>query len=195
MSRLSPMPLLILSLAGVLLQQPLNARPQAQQGAPPFDSTTKLVSSTGKVVGQVKSALEMYRRAVFNGPDPDVLDASTSLRLQCHSLDSAAVFAARRVCRRCTQPNVQSALDRYREIMPEVASVGSRCAARLALLLRKPAPEAARQLRHDVRVVGNAIVTGLIPYERRLEALRDVAGWAPARTNTAPRRAPRPGGG
>jgi hypothetical protein len=185
---------MILSLAAVLLQQPLAARTQAPPGTMPFDSTTKLITSTGRSIADVKSALEMYRRAVFNGSDADVLDASTTLRLRCHSLDSAAVFAARRVCRRCTQPNVQPPLDRYREIMPAVASVGSRCAARLASLLRKPAPGAARQLRSDVRVVGNAIVTGLIPYERRLQALREATGWAPPRATAVPRRAPRPGG-
>jgi len=107
---------------------------------------------------------------------------------QCRALDSVAVVASRRICRACASRDVQAAVNAYRMGLPAVGRLGARCAGQLLRLSR--GPDAAKHLRHDVRVVGNAIVTGLIPYERRLQTLREVAGWVPPRIR--PRPAPPP---
>jgi len=90
------------------------------------------------------------------------------------------------VCRSCAERSVQSALNGYRAILPSVSRVGAQCATRLARLSR--GERAAGQLRRDVRVVGNAIVEGLVPYERRLQVLRVAAGWASPRARAGPGR-------
>jgi hypothetical protein len=159
-----------LLLFGLTLQQQPRARaPQTGGHTAAFDSTGVAVNALGVRVADVRSALEEFRRAVFNGPDGEVLRTAGQFRAACHALDSVASRTARRVCRRCASSNVQQALDRYREAIPSVTRVGARCAAQLSRLVR--GPDAAKRLRRDVRVIGNPIVTGLVPYERRLETL------------------------
>lgn len=171
-----------LALVAALGQQPLASQPQSAG----FDSAKALVGAVGMSVAQVKSALDQYRRAVFNLPDGEVLSAADNFRTQCHTMDSVTVAASRRICRACAARAVQAALNSYRNELPGVGRTGARCAAQLARLSR--GSNAAKQLRQNVRVVGNAIVAGLIPYERRLEVLREAAGWAPQRGRARPAR-------
>jgi hypothetical protein len=147
---------------------------QDTQGAS-FDSTRDLVAAIGRRVADVRSSLELFRRAVFNSTDAEVLSTAARFRIRCHALDSAALVVPRKMCRHCAERSVQSALDGYRAILPSVSRVGAECATRLARLSR--GARAAERLRRNVRVVGNAIVEGLVPYERRLQILRVAAGW------------------
>jgi len=177
----------VLLVAAALWQQPGRAVvPVPGQRGSAFDSTRDLVAEVGRSVADVRSALELFRRAVFNSPDAEVLNTAAGFRLQCRSLDSTAAAAARKVCRSCAERAVQSALSDYRAVLPSVSRVGGQCAARLAR--DSNGERAAERLRRDVRVVGNAIVEGLVPYERRLQTLRVAAGWAPR----SPRARPSP---
>ncbi len=169
------LPALLVSVA--LAQQPGRAvAPVPGQQSTAFDSAREQVAEVGRRVADVKSGLELYRRAVFNSPDAEVLSSATGLRGACQALDTTAARAARQLCRSCASRPVQTAFNSYRAVLPSVRQVGAQCAARLA---RARGDRAAEQLRHDVRVVGNAIVRGLVPYERRLQVLRVAAGWAP----------------
>jgi hypothetical protein len=177
----------VLLVAAALWQQPGRATvrlPGTQRTA--FDSTRDLVATIGQRVADVRSSLDLFRRAVFNSTDAEVLNTAAGFRLSCRSLDSAASVGARKVCRSCAERSVQSALNGYRAILPSVSRVGAQCATRLARLSR--GERAAGQLRRDVRVVGNAIVEGLVPYERRLQVLRVAAGWASPRARAGPGR-------
>ena len=175
----------VLLVAAALWQQPGRATvPVPGQRAAAFDSTRGLVAQVGQRVADVRSALELFRRAVFNSPDAEVLNTAAGFRLRCQSLDSVAAIAAQKVCRSCAARAVQTAVNGYRAVLPSVSRVGAQCATRLARLSR--GERAAEQLRRDVRVVGNAIVEGLIPYERRLQTLRVAAGWAQRPTRTGP---------
>jgi hypothetical protein len=96
--RLSAMILPVLALVAALWQQPAPASAQSRERrAAAWDSTTSLVVAVGLGVAEVKSGLELYRRAVFNAPDAEVLSAAQVFRSRCHSLDSVAVVASRRV--------------------------------------------------------------------------------------------------
>ncbi len=166
----------LLLLAGLLQQRPAPA-PQ-HDATPAFDSTTQVVRGVGFSVADVKSSVELYRRAVFNWPDSLVLSSAAALERSCHSLDRTALAAARKICRHCGSPDLQRALDGYRAVLPATARIGARCAARLGRLVRSGSPgKAAGRLRGDVEAVSGAIYTGFVPYERRVAVLRVAAGW------------------
>lgn len=173
--------LALLVVSAILQQQPTRAAAlQREQSGAAFDSTTRQVSEVGTAVADVRSYLDLYRRAVFNGSDGDVLTAADAFGRKCHQLEVTALQAARKVCRRCGAPDVQRALEGYRGVMPTVARTGERCAATIGRLQVAPSQhQAATNLRHDVRAIGDAIVEGLRRYESRLQALRVAAGWAP----------------
>jgi hypothetical protein len=173
--------------AVALWQQPGRVvGPVPGQQSSGFDSTRARVAEVGQRVADVRSALELFRRAVFNSPDAEVVSTAAGFRLQCRSLDSTAAVAARKVCRSCAERTLQAALNDYRAVLPSVSRVGAQCATRLARLLH--GEHAAERLRRDVRVVGNGIVEGLLPYERRLQVLRVAAGWAPRPKRPGPSR-------
>jgi hypothetical protein len=179
----------LLAIVAALGQQPGHAGvPSPQQRAEAFDSAKGIVSAVGLRIADVRSALELFRRAVFNSPDGEVLSTASAFRLRCRALDSVAVAGARRMCRSCGLAEVEVALRGYRDVLPAVGRVGARCADQLARLSR--GSDAAKQLRREVRTVGNAIVVGLVPYERRLEVLRVAVGWASPRGRAQP--VPRP---
>jgi len=178
-----------LLLAGALLQQqphraPPPHVPTATQraSAAAFDTTTQAVANMGASVAEVKTALSLYRRAVFNGPDGDVIASGQYFQRSCHVMDSVALVTARTVCRHCGSKAVQDALVGYRAVMPALSRLGARCATRFDELLRGRDSVAVRRLRREVRVIGNEIVAGLSRYEQRLERLRVAAAW----TKTAP---------
>jgi hypothetical protein len=174
--------LALLLVAGMLQQQPRSTTVAQQEKAAAFDSTTRLVVAVGSAVADVKSYLDLFRRAVFNGLDADVVSSAAALGYRCDTLRSSAFQAARKVCQHCGARDVQQALEGYRGVMPELARTGASCGARLARLLAAGGTQhdEAQGLRHAVRVIGNQIVAGIVPYERRLQVLRVAAGWAPA---------------
>ncbi len=165
-------------------QRPAPGAAVGQREAAGYDTSLTVVNRVGLKVAYVKSGLELYRRAVFNGADGEVLNTSDNLRQQCRALDSTAAAAPRKICRRCGSPAVAAALRRYEQILPSVARVGAQCASRIAYLARQR--DAAKRLRAEVRVIGNRIVAGFAPYEQRVSALLlAVEGRAPA---SSPRR-------
>jgi len=177
-----------LMITGALQQHPVHrAAARRNDAAAAFDTTTQLVVAVGSGVADVKSSLDLYRRAVFNGPDEDVASSAAGLQTSCREMEHVALVAARRVCRRCGSHDVQVALEGYRAIMPTVARAGVQCAIRIGNLRSlSPLHHAATALRRDVRVIGNAIVEALTTYERRLQVLRVAAGWAEAPVSPLP---------
>ncbi len=144
-----------------------------------FDTTTATIGAVSDRVADVKSALDLFRRAVFNAPDGEVMITAEMFRARCHSLDSVAAAAPKRVCRSCAAPRVNAALSGYRRVMPVVARTGARCASRLERLAN--GPDGAKGLRREVRSIGNGIVAGFVPYERQLQVLTEALGVAPPR--------------
>jgi len=173
------MTILTLLALATALQQPTTANERALQARrTALDSSRAAIAHMADRVADVRSALDVYRRAVFNGTDADVLNMAAFLANACHGMDSVAVVTVRKVCRRCAfQPEVQSAFDGYRQVIPAVGRTGAACAARLARLARGPAP--AKGLRDEVRVIGNPIVTVLMKYEERVHAVLVALNAAP----------------
>lgn len=184
--------LALLLVTGMLQQQGPATALQRRQSAAEFDSTTRQVVAVGAGIGDVKSYLDLYRRAVFNGPDEDVITSASALERSCRTLHAAALAAARKVCRHCGAPDVQRALEGYRRVMPSLARAGTSCATRIAGLRAASHRQAALDLRRDVRAIGNALIEAIVPYEQRLQVLRVAAGWAPAAVPPPTPRSNRP---
>ena len=159
-----------LVLAALIVQQPVPQTPAARAArVAAFDSSKAVVGRVGEAVAEVKSGIDVYRRAVFNGPDEEVLHNADYLRGACAAVDSVARRSVVKVCRGCAEPAVQRALDGYREMLPVLARGTAHCAAQLWQL--EQASNAPSRLRHDVRVVGNSLVATLRYYEGRLGAV------------------------
>lgn len=156
-----------LVLAALFLQQPVRPTPAARAARlAQFDTSKAVLSEVGEAVGEVKSGLDVYRRAVFNGQDGDVLHNADYLRAACTGLDSVARASVGRVCVRCGEVAVQRAFAGYRQMLPGLARGAAHCAAQLWQLERRK--DAAARLRHDVRVVGNPLIVTLRNYEAKL---------------------------
>lgn len=182
----------ILILFAALLQQPeRGAAPSQHAREATFDSSRVAVARMANHVADLRSGLDVFRRAAFNGADGDVVTTAANLSAQCRTLDSLAAVTERKVCRRCAfQPAVQEALDGYRRAMPALGRSGARCVVRLRQLSR--GADVVKRLRRDARSVSNPIVLALTDYERRLDALLEVLNAKPPRP--IPRRpAQRPG--
>jgi len=162
---------LLLLFALASLQQPTSAAARAHQAREAaLDSSKAAVTQVADKVADVRSALDVYRRAVFNGTDADVVSMASYLGTACHGVDSTAVRAARMVCRRCAfQAKLQAAFDDYRAGLPALGRAGAQCASRIVRLARGAQP--AKGLRRDVRVIGNPLVEALRSYERRLHVV------------------------
>jgi len=170
--------ILILSVA--FLQQPGRGAAQANHArSAAFDSSRAAVSHLADVVADVKSGLELFRRAVFNDTDAEVMSTADGFWTRCHAMDSVAARTFRMVCTRCAfQQPVQAALNGYRQIVPSVGRAGARCAARIAQLSQ--GRDAPKRLRHEVRDIGNPIIVALIGYERRLDVLLKALSATPS---------------
>jgi hypothetical protein len=186
-STVPPMVTTILLTAITLLQQPQSQQQQrARQAA--FNSSKAAVAGVAGRVAEVKSALDVYRRAVFNGTDAEVLANSEYLRRSCLDVDLAAVQAARRICRGCAAADVDAGFDGYRAGLPALRGMSGRCAARLGQLAR--GQNAAKRLRAEVRAIGNPIVLELRDYERRLDRLMQSLNANPPAPAARPVRRP-----
>ena len=169
-----------------LLQQPGHETPAAQAARlAAFDSSKAVISLVGSPVAEVKSALDVYRRAVFNGTDAEVLHNADYLRTSCQAVDSVAKVMAGRICRHCAAGFVQAAFDGYRQMLPSLSRGTARCAARVWDL--EHAADAAKRLRHDVREIGNPLILTLRGYEGRLSVLLKAINAAPADVPAPPR--------
>jgi hypothetical protein len=176
-------------LAVALLQQPGHETPSARAARlVAFDTSKAAMSHVGASVAEVKSALDVYRRAVFNGPDDEVLHNSDYLRTSCQAVDSVARRMAANVCRHCAAPDAQAAFDGYRQMLPSLSRGAARCAARIWQL--EHASDAAKRLRHNVRDIGNPLILTLRAYEGRLAVLRRALNLVGAPQPAARRAAP-----
>jgi hypothetical protein len=158
-------------LAVAWLQQPGPETPAARaarQAA--FDTSTATLTQVGTPVAEVRSALDVYRRAVFNGTDAEVLTNSQYLWASCRAVDSVARVAEKKLCRRCAARDVQAAFDSYRQGLPSLSRGTARCAMQLGRLAN--GRDAAKLLRRDVRDIGNALILTLRSYEARLAVVR-----------------------
>jgi len=177
-------------LAALALQHPVPPSPTAARLAA-FDSTKAAIAHIGWPVAEVRSALDVYRRAVFNGPDDDVLHNADYLRTSCAAVDSVARVMQPKICLHCAKGNVQAAFDGFRQMMPVLRRGMAQCSGRIWRLER--GEKAAKHLRDDVRVVGNQVILTLRYYEARLGVVRQRLNMVPAAPPPAT-RAPRPGG-
>lgn len=170
------MSVLALVLAVSLSQQ---QRPAAQDS---FALAGRAITSVAAGVAGVRSALELFQRAVYNDPDGEVVRTSGMLRQRCLALADTTRFAVQAICRSCARPDVQPAFERYRVGLPETARAGERCAATLDRLSRGSV--GPRSLRDRFRTVSSPLVAGLARYEARVQRLRLALG----RTEASPGR-------
>jgi hypothetical protein len=154
----------------------------------PFDTTRATLIEIARRVADLKSSLDMYRRAAFNEPDGALLENAGMFARDCRALAEAAEHGRRTLCRHCLAPSAQGPVDEYRAYLPTLARVGRQCAARVEQLRSgRSAQAAAAGLRRDVLPANNRVVDGLRPYEARLQQVRIAFGWAMPPT-PAPRR-------
>jgi len=182
-------------LISVTLQQPQQPSPAARAARlAAYDTSRAVLSHVSRPVAEVKSALDVYRRAVFNGTDEDVLHNADYLRSSCEAVDTTARIMAPKVCQHCAERDAQAAFDGYRQMLPSLRRGVAHCAAQVWALERRP--DAAKRLRQDVRVIGNPLIATLRFYESRLGAVLkaiNVAGATqPPPVQARPRPAPRP---
>jgi len=174
-------------------QRPAPTPPQGGQAeiarAPtlrtPYDTTRQSIIELGTRVADVRSLLELYRRAAFNDPDGAVLESAGRLSRGCRMLADSVDVARRKICRHCLSPSAQSAVEDYRAYLPTLAGVARQCSTRLHQLAT--GDSSAARLRREALPVSNRLVTGVRPYEARLQQVRIAFGWAaPARTPARP---------
>lgn len=168
--------------------------PQQQVARPPADTAAlaasrQAISQVGFSVAEVRSALELFRRAVFNGTLPETVERAQVLQRRCSELETSVRAARAVICPRCFRPSAQPSVDRYRGGLPDVAQLGTRCAGLVARRLR--ADPTGGAVKRDVRTVTQMIVAGLQPYEDRVHALRVALGLEAPSQPAAPARRPR----
>ena len=170
--------------AAVLFQQQPATRPSTDTSAIAVSRQT--ITDVGMSVAEVRSALDLFRRAAFNSPNSVAVERAQVLRRRCAELEAAARAARTRICRACFAPDVQPAIERYRGGLVGTAQLGARCAGVLARRLRAdPAGTAARS---DARSVSELITRGLLPYEAHVHGVRVALGLEVAAPQPAPRR-------
>jgi hypothetical protein len=162
----------VLAVALVLQQQ---AAPRPTSAAETVQAATRqAISDVGRGVGEARSTHELLRRAVFNGPDAQVVERARQMQQRCRELVTIVQSAAGRVCRSCFSASAQRAIDAYRAALPSVTQVGTRCVNQLTRDLR--ARDAAAAARASIRVIGAAVTSGLLPYEAKLLEVRRAFG-------------------
>jgi hypothetical protein len=170
--------------AAVLFQQQPATRSATDTSA--LAASRQAITDVGMSVAEVRSALDLYRRAAFNSPNSVAVERAQVLRSRCAELDVTARAARTRICRACFTAAVQPAIERYRGGLAGTAQLGARCAGTLARRLRAdPAGTAARS---DARSASDLIVVGLRPYEDRVSGVRVALGLEVAAPQPAPRR-------
>jgi hypothetical protein len=157
--------------AALLLQQ----RPLQQQSS---DTTAQAVSratisGVGLAVAEVRGALDLFRRAVFNDPDAVVVERAQLLRGKCDALATAARQAPARICRTCFH-GAQPEIERYRTSLGSTVQTGVRCVGTVDGLVRQRNASAA--LKRGFRPLSQQLIAGMLPYENAIHALRLALG-------------------
>lgn len=182
------MTLLALTFAGALFQQqprpstvPSAAQVQAGVPAPrtAFDTTVAAMTDVGTKVAEVRTAYELYRRAVYNEPDGAIVQRASAYAGKCRALATAALQAQQRITAHSVAAQTRTVVMRYREYLPSLSRVGQGCANKTQQLRTHAANEhaAALAMRNDIQNQGNHLLQGLAPYEARLHDVRVAMGW------------------
>ena len=151
----------------------------------PFDTTKAMIIEIGQRVAELRSSLDVYRRAAFNDPDGALMETVGLFVRRSHEVAEAAERGRRTLCRRCLSPSAQRAVEDYRAYLPTLARVARQVEARAQHLAA--GDSSAPRLRRDVLPANNRIVAGLRPYEAQLQQVRIAFGWAgPASTPRRP---------
>ena len=147
--------------------------------------TRQAITDVGRGVAEARSTHELLRRAVFNSADAQVVDKAQQMQQRCRELVTIVQSATGLICRSCYSAVAQRAVDAYRTGgLPSVRQVGTRCVNQLTQDLR--ARNAAAAARASIRIIGQAMSGGLLPYEARLLEVRRAFGLVPP--STAPAR-------
>ncbi len=149
----------------------------------PYDTTVAAIRRVAVSVAEVKSGLEVFRRAAAREQSAIVVERASALEGKCQAMARVVVEEARRMCRTCVSGERLTALERYRTYLASVARVGTQCARTLGAERRdRTVDQAAAGLKRQRRTLSDRIVAGLVPYEQRLAAVRQTFGWAPTQT-------------
>ena len=150
---------------------------------PPQDAADTVALAVRRVassVGEVRSGLDVLRRAASNEADTAVLARATSLRLACEAMSNTIAAQVPMLCRHCLEQARQQPVDAYRAYLPTLQHAGRHCAATIAELRGQGAPApAASRLRRQAVPIGEQLVPIIATYEQRLSAVRVALGWAP----------------
>lgn len=159
--------------------QSVRLQPTSRQPSTPYDTTVAAIRRVGLSVAEVKSSLEMFRRATAREPNAIVVERAAALHGKCQAMARTASAESPLLCRGCVEGERRAALERYRAYLSSVARVGNQCAATIARQRRSASTDlAAARLKGEARGIGDAIVAGLVPYEQRLDAVRRAFGWS-----------------
>ena len=181
--------LLAFSAAAMFQQQPVSSpRPASASGqvigrsnaaVSNVDSTVSTVAEVGVKVGEMRSAYNVYRLAVFNQADGMVVQRAAQLGASCRTLITTVEQGARVLCRSCLGTRaMQAAMDQYRAVLPTVRTMAQRCADRMKdVHPERVTPAQTSALRRDVRTIGAQLTQGLRAYEDKLRVLRHAMGW------------------
>lgn len=147
-----------------------------------YDTTREMIIDVGRRVADVRTGIELYRRAAFNAPDGAVLEDANLFGRSCRDLAEIADRARRGMCRQCLSPSAQRAVESYRAYLPILARMARDAEARVRQLATRDS--SATRLRRDVLPANNRVVSGLRPYEARLQQVRVAFGWTAPGTPT-----------
>lgn len=161
---------LVLAAVLVLQQRPLQ---QQVSDTTAQAASRQTISSVGLALAEVRGALDLFRRAVFNDPDAVVVERARLLRGKCDALATAARQAPTRICRTCFH-GAQPEIERYRTSLGTTVQASVRCVNTIDGLGR--ARNASAALKRGFRPLSRQIIAGLLPYENAIHALRLALG-------------------
>jgi hypothetical protein len=166
-------------------QAPLQMQTGTREPRTPYDTTVLAVRRIGIAVAEVKSGLDGFNRAAAREPAAVVVERATRLQERCQTMARSAAEDGRLLCRSCVRGEQAAALERYRTYLASLQRVGAQCSTAVARERRTGVPEpAASGLRRQARTISEGIVAGLVPYEQRLEGVRQAFGWSSPATAT-----------
>jgi len=161
-----------LVLAAVLLLQQRPLQPQVSDTTAQAASRAT-ISGVGLAVAEVRGALDLFRRAVFNDPDAVVVERAQLLRGKCDALAAAARVARPQICRTCFH-GAQPEIERYRTSLGATVQASARCVRTVDGLARERNAGAA--FKRGFRPLSQELIAGLLPYENSIHALRVALG-------------------
>lgn len=148
----------------------------ALQQAPPNparDSTVAAINAVAMSVGQVKSGLDLLRRAAFNETSGRVLDRADFLRARCRAVLAEIDRSRRIACKDCLTAPRQQAVNAWLANLRSVAAMARRCDQQLERLAAgRNTDSAAARIKRQLGPIGNDITAALRPYEERVRQVR-----------------------